>query len=110
MLGRRRSASTNSTRAPFCASTTAVLMLVVVLPSCGSALVTRMTFGGAPVEERRMEVRSARYDSTMSDRGRSQLTIATDSAEDGSAGREDFPITSSGLDGITPSVGNPVSI
>src|SRR3954452_22054324 len=45
-LGRRKSASTSSTRAPFCASTTAVLMLVVVFPSCGNALVISMTLGG----------------------------------------------------------------
>src|SRR5579864_1052431 len=44
--GRRRSASTNSTRLPSCASTIAELMLVVVFPSCGSGLVTSINLGG----------------------------------------------------------------
>ena len=58
MLGRRRSASINRTRVPFCASTMAVLMLVVVFPSCGKALVTRMTLGGAPSEVSSKDVRA----------------------------------------------------
>ena len=45
---------------PFCASTTAVLMLVVVLPSRGNALVIRMVLGGAPTEVSN-DVRRARY-------------------------------------------------
>ena len=60
MLGRRRSASMSRTRIPFCARTTAQLMLVVVLPSWGSALVTIITLGGAPRLESSSEVRSAR--------------------------------------------------
>ena len=44
-----------------------MLMLVVVLPSCGRALVTMMTFGGAPRLESKREVRSARYDSAICD-------------------------------------------
>ena len=66
-LGRRMSASTSSTRDPFCESTMAVLMLVVVLPSWGRALVIRITFGGAPLEDSRIDVRNARYDSAMSE-------------------------------------------
>jgi hypothetical protein len=38
----------------------AVLMLVVVLPSCGMALVTMITRGGAPSEDSNSEVRNAR--------------------------------------------------
>src|SRR5579863_7961898 len=60
MLGRLRSQSTSRTRTPFCASTTAQLMLVVLLPSWGRALVTMMTLGGAPRWESRSEVRRAR--------------------------------------------------
>src|ERR1700675_1133511 len=48
ILGRRKSAATSRARTPLCASTFAVLMLVVVLPSCGRALVTIITLGGAP--------------------------------------------------------------
>src|SRR5450432_81874 len=59
-LGRRMSASMRSTRTPFWARTIAVLMLVVVLPSWGRALVTRMILGGAPREDKRSEVRRAR--------------------------------------------------
>src|SRR3954464_1951867 len=68
--GRRISQSTSRTLPPFCASTIAVFTLVVVLPSWGRALVMRMIFGGEPREERRMEVRSARYDSAIPDFGR----------------------------------------
>ena len=42
-----------------------VLMLVVVLPSCGSALVIRIVFGGAPTDVSKSEVRNARYDSDI---------------------------------------------
>ena len=45
---------------PFCARTTAQLMLVVVLPSCGSALVTIITLGGAAEVGKEEGVRSAR--------------------------------------------------
>src|SRR5258708_26562071 len=69
------------TRTPFCASTMAVLMLVVVLPSCGRALVTMMTLGGAPRFDRRSEVRSARYDSAICDWGRIWVTVSTASLE-----------------------------
>src|SRR5271170_2871596 len=69
------------TRTPFCASTIAVLMLVVVLPSCGRALVTMMTFGGAPRLESSNEVRSARYDSAICDWGRAMVTVSTTSLE-----------------------------
>src|SRR5580693_2012832 len=60
MLGRLRSASISRTRTPFCASTTAQLMLVVVFPSCGSALVIMITLGGAPRFDNNREVRRAR--------------------------------------------------
>src|SRR4051812_42574260 len=70
MLGRRISASTRSTFPPFCASTIAVLMLVVVLPSCGKALVTIITLGAEPIEDSNIDVRRARYDSATSDLGR----------------------------------------
>src|SRR5580692_10557107 len=42
-VGRRMSASTKRTLAPCCAKAAAKLMLVVVLPSCGSALDTSST-------------------------------------------------------------------
>src|SRR5690349_17066507 len=79
MLGRRRSASIRRTRVPFCARTTAVLMLVVVLPSRGRALVTKIVFGGAPREVRSKEVRKARYDSAICDCGRECVTNSTGS-------------------------------
>ena len=47
-----------------------VFALIVVFPSWGSGLVTRITFGGVPNAERRIEVRSARYASAASDFGR----------------------------------------
>jgi hypothetical protein len=65
----------------------AVLMLVVVLPSCGRALVTMMTLGGAPRLESRSEVRSARYDSAICDWGRTCVTVSTASFEDVKASR-----------------------
>ena len=58
--GRRISASIKRTRTPFCARTMAVLMLVVVFPSWGKALVMRMILGGAPSEESSRDVRRAR--------------------------------------------------
>src|SRR3954471_10170039 len=70
MPGRRISQSTNSTFPPFCARTIAVLTLVVVLPSCGRALVIKMTFGGEPSDDNKIDVRSARYDSAIPDFGR----------------------------------------
>src|SRR5437660_9168003 len=69
------------TRTPFCASTMDVLVLVVVLPSCGRALVTIITLGGAPRLESRSEVRSARYDSAICDCGRTWVTVSTTSLE-----------------------------
>src|SRR5579872_2983022 len=81
MLGRRISASIKRTRTPFWASTTAQLMLVVVLPSCGRALVTMMTLGGAPRFDRSREVRRARYDSAICDCGRTWVTNSTASLE-----------------------------
>src|SRR5579871_4617164 len=81
MLGRRRSASIRRTRTPFCARTTAVLILVVVLPSCGRALVTIMTLGGAPMLDSNREVRRARYDSAIWDCGRTWVTNSTASFE-----------------------------
>src|SRR3954467_3861418 len=68
--GRRISQSTSSTLPPFCASTMAVFTLVVVLPSCGRALVMRMTLGGEPRDESRIDVLRARYDSAIPDFGR----------------------------------------
>ena len=62
-------------------------MLVVVLPSCGRALVTIMTFGGAPRLERRSEVRRARYDSAICDWGRIWVTVSTTSLEPVKASR-----------------------
>src|ERR1035438_607642 len=79
MPGRRRSASISNTRLPRCAKTSAELALIVVFPSCGKALVTSITLGGAPNEERRIEVRSARYASAASDFGRAYATRAGDS-------------------------------
>src|SRR5208282_114523 len=89
-LGRRKSASTSRTRTPFCASTMAVLMLVVVLPSWGRALVTMMTLGGAPRLESKSEVRSARYDSAICDCGRTWVTVSTASFDEVNASR--FPM------------------
>src|SRR6185312_12586302 len=77
MVGRRISPSTSNTLPPFCASTMAVLMLVVVLPSCGSALVTIMILGAAPIEDSKIEVLNARYDSATSDFGRACESKAT---------------------------------
>src|ERR1039458_8213033 len=77
--GRRRSASKNKTRLPRGANTRAEFALMVVFPSCGIALVTRITFGGAPNEERRIDVRSARYASAASDCGRAYVTRVGDS-------------------------------
>src|ERR1700693_6647280 len=78
--GRRRSASTSKTRLPRCANTRDEFALMVVFPSCGIALVTRITFGGAPNEERRIDVRSARYASAASDCGRAYVIRVGDSA------------------------------
>src|SRR5947207_7222828 len=77
--GRRRSASTNSTRLPSCAITIAQLMLVVVFPSCGSGLVTNIILGGASGKERRIEVRSARNASAISEFGRVYASTAASS-------------------------------
>ena len=79
MPGRRRSASTSNTRPPRCAKTNAEFALIVVLPSCGTALVTSITLGGEPNEERRIEVRSDRYASAASDLGRAYVMRAEDS-------------------------------
>src|ERR1035438_5269879 len=79
MPGRRRSASISNTRSPRCAKTSAEFALIVVFPSCGKALVTRITLGGAPNEERRIEVRSDRYASAASDLGRACVTRIGDS-------------------------------
>src|SRR4029077_5123050 len=56
-------------------------MLVVVLPSWGSALVTMMTLGGAPKFDSSREVRKARYDSAICDCGLTCVTISTASLE-----------------------------
>src|SRR5215469_17938270 len=87
MLGLRRSASTNRTREPFCASTIDVLMAVVLFPSWGSALVMRMIFGGDPSELSSKEVRKARYDSAICDWGRVCVTSSTASLEAATARR-----------------------
>src|SRR3954469_6309543 len=68
--GRRISQSTSKTLPPFCARTMAVFTLVVVLPSCGRALVMRITLGGEPRDESRIDVLRARYDSAIPDFGR----------------------------------------
>src|SRR5450755_670746 len=65
----------------------AVLMLVVVLPSWGRALVTMITLGGAPRFDSRSEVRSARYDSAICDCGRLCVTNSTASLDVASASR-----------------------
>ena len=88
--GRRKSASIKRTFTPFCASTIEQLILVVVFPSCGSALVMRIIFGGAPSEESKREVRSARYDSAIWDCGRDFVTNSTDSFEDATISRFSF--------------------
>jgi len=67
--GRRRSASTSSTRLPSCTITIAELILVVVFPSCGSGLVININLGGASGKESRIEVRRARYASAISEFG-----------------------------------------
>src|SRR6266550_5472309 len=77
--GRRRSASTNSTRLPSCAITIAELMLVVVFPSSGTGLVTNINLGGASGKERRIEVLSARYASAISEFGRVYASTAASS-------------------------------
>src|SRR6476659_7770984 len=81
ILGRRRSASISNTRVPFCANTVAVLMLVVVLPSCGKALVMRIVLGGAPSEVKSKDVRKARYDSDICDCGRAIVISSTASLD-----------------------------
>src|SRR3984957_3193533 len=84
-------------------------MLVVVLPACGRALVTIITFGGAPRLDSKSEVRSARYDSAICDCGRTWLTVSTASLEGVKASR--FPAAPSALGfdpiGIIPSDGRP---
>src|ERR1035441_3751174 len=107
MPGRRRSASISNTRLPRCAKTSAEFALIVVFPSCGKALVMSITLGGAPNEERRIEVRSARYASAASDFGRAYVI---------SPGNSDFSVSAvTGFSrlrkpllerGIVPSAGN----
>src|SRR5882724_4995178 len=65
----------------------AELMAVVVFPSWGRALVTMMTFGGAPRLESNSEVRRARYDSAICDWGRTCVTSSTTSLEEVNARR-----------------------
>src|SRR5580700_7041743 len=89
MLGRRKSQSISRTRTPFWANTTAQLMLVVLLPSWGRALVTIMTLGGAPRWERRRDVRRARYDSAICDCGRACVISSTASFDEASTRRLD---------------------
>src|SRR5437660_7740667 len=109
MLGRRKSASIKSTRTPFCARTTAQLILVVVLPSCGRALVTMMIFGGEPTFDNSSEVRRARYDSAICDCGRTSVTSSTASLEEAMTRRLGFGPTRADLEpsGIMPSEGKP---
>src|ERR1039458_1872654 len=75
MPGRRRSASISNTRLPRSAKTSAEFALIVVFPSCGKALVTRITLGGPPYEERRIAVRRDRYASAASEFGRADGEI-----------------------------------
>src|SRR5580700_3357861 len=77
--GRRRSASISNTRLPRCANTSAEFALIVVFPSCGKALVTRITLGGAPYDESRIEVRRDRNASAASDFGRAYVMRVGDS-------------------------------
>src|ERR1700722_10979 len=58
--GRRRSESSNRTRAPLSANTIASRVVIDVLPSEGLALLIRITWGGVPARESRMVVRSDR--------------------------------------------------
>src|SRR5208282_6717946 len=109
MLGRRRSASISNTRTPFCARTTAQLMLVVVFPSCGSALVTMITLGGAPRLESNNEVRRARYDSAICDCGLTCVINSTASLEVAITRRLEFAPSREALEprGIMPRGGRP---
>jgi hypothetical protein len=68
-LGRRRSPSISSTRVSPWASTQAMLLAMVVLPSDAVELVKRMYFGGLPLVESNSEVRSERSDSANCDSG-----------------------------------------
>src|ERR1700704_4024950 len=87
MLGRLKSASISRTRTPFWARTTAQLMLVVLLPSCGNALVIIITLGGAPRLDNSREVRRARYDSAICDCGRTCVMSSTASLDEARARR-----------------------
>src|SRR5579862_1250545 len=60
-FGRRKSASTSSTRNPCWANAAAQLMLVVVLPSSGKALVINRTLHSALRIDCMIDVRSPRY-------------------------------------------------
>src|ERR1700690_1053501 len=86
-------------------------MLVVVLPSCGRALVPTITLGGAPRFESRSEVRRARYDSAIWDWGRIWVTVSTTSMEAGPVKAKRLPVGPRAPDlepsGIIPRAGRP---
>src|SRR4030095_8765175 len=77
MLGRRRSVSTSSTRAPFWATTRAVFTLVAVFSSRGNGLVIRISLGGPLSDESRIDVRNALYDSEISEFGLVTVTVSS---------------------------------
>src|SRR5215212_1015314 len=60
-MGFQRTPSTNSTSFSACASATARLAQMVLLPSPGLELLTTMTVGGSPAEGYNRLVRNARY-------------------------------------------------
>src|SRR5262245_40474708 len=69
IVGRRRSASTARTLAPFSASDEARFATVVVLPSPGFALLITMARPRLSADEKIKFVRSTRYDSATADCG-----------------------------------------
>src|SRR2546429_150341 len=71
MRGLRISASMRITRAPVCATMTAVLTAVTVLPSPGTALVMTTERVGADPDDKKNDVRTERYDSAMMELGSS---------------------------------------
>src|SRR6266566_9602320 len=71
MRGFRRSAETSTTDLPACANATARLAAVLVFPSPGRALVTRIVFAFDSLQTARKLVLKVRYASAASPRGSS---------------------------------------